>query len=193
MNDTNPRDERASRASGRFVLRIDPGLHAQLRKSAKEAGLSLNEYCARKLSSPGGDISGPFAEAVRRATSLLGADLLGVMVFGSWARDELSETSDIDLLIVVADARPIHRDLYASWDEAPLVWESHPLEPHFVDLPESGGRISGLWAEAALEGVVLLERGFVLSRRLVEVRRRIADGRLVRRSSHGHPYWVEVA
>lgn len=187
MNDTT------SLPSGRFLLRIDPRLHAALRAAAEEAGLSLNEYCARKLASPGGKVVGPAGEAVRRAVALVGEALLGVVAFGSWARDELAATSDVDLLIVVQETVRVTRDMYRPWDRSPLDWEGHPVEPHFVQLPEAGGRVSGLWAEAALDGLVLFERGFVVSRRLVDIRRRIAEGRLQRRRSHGHPYWVEVA
>lgn len=188
MNDTTD-----TLPSGRFVLRIDPRLHAALRAAAEEANLSLNEYCARKLASPGGRVAGPAADAVQRAVAVAGEALLGVVAFGSWARDELSSGSDVDLLVVVAEALPITRGLYRSWDESPLSWEGHPVEPHFVHLLGEEDRASGLWAEAALDGVVLHERGLAVSTRLVEVRHRIANGRIERRRSHGHPYWVEVA
>lgn len=177
--------------SGRFVLRIDPRLHAALREAAEASGLSLNEYCARKLASPAGGVVGPAAEAVRRAVAVTGASLQGVVAYGSWARDELARTSDVDLLIVVSRELPVTRGLYTTWDESPLTWKGHAVEPHFVSLPRKGERVSGLWAEAALDGVVLFERGFEVSRRLVEVRHRILEGRFERRRSHGQPYWVE--
>jgi hypothetical protein len=53
--------------------------------------------------------------------------------------------------------------------------------------------VTGLWAEAALDGVVLFERGLVVSKRLAAVRRDIVAGRLVRRLAHGQPYWAAVA
>ena len=57
-----------SRASGRFVLRIEPGLHEALRNAARASGLSLNDYCARRLAAPtnGSEVGGA-AHAVRRA------------------------------------------------------------------------------------------------------------------------------
>jgi len=179
--------------SGRFVLRIDPRLHAALRDRASEAGASLNEYCARVLAFPGDGIEGPAAEVVSQAVALVGTPLLGVAAFGSWARRELGQGSDVDLLIIVEEGFGIGRDLYRSWDESPVLWDGHPVEPHFVHLPSAGTRLSGMWAEVAVDGVVLFERGFVLSRRLVEFRQVIASGRLLRRRSHGQPYWVEVA
>lgn len=179
--------------SGRFLLRIDPPLHAALRSEAAEAGVSLNELCARKLAVSRTAVAGPEAAAVERALGQVGAGLLGLVAFGSWAREEATERSDVDLLVVVAREVPVVRDLYRAWDDEPLRWGGREVEPHFVHLPEPGGRVSGLWAEAALDGVVLYERGLAISRRLVEVRHRIVAGELTRRESYGQPYWVEVA
>jgi hypothetical protein len=44
-----------------------------------------------------------------------------------------------------------------------------------------------------MEGVVLFARDLDLPRRLVGIRRTVAEGRVVRRVTHGQPYWVEVA
>lgn len=179
--------------SGRFLLRIDPALHALLRDQAEAAGISLNELCARKLARPGIGTAGPAAEAVRRAASVTGGGLEGVLLFGSWARGEAGDRSDVDLLVVVAPHVAVERGLYRRWDDEPLRWEGRRVEPHFVHLPEPGARVTGLWAEAAVDGVVLFDPDLSLSRRLVEVRRRIVSRRLVRREVHGHPYWVEAA
>lgn len=149
--------------------------------------------CALKLATVTSTLTGPAAEAVRRARAQTGEALLGVIVFGSWARAEATDRSDVDLLLVLAPELPIVRELYRPWDEVPSSWGGRPVEPHFVHLPAAGGRVSGLWAEAALDGIVLYERGFAISRRLVEVRRRIVAGELTRREVHGHSYWVEAA
>lgn len=175
------------------MLRLDPALHEALRAGAAAAGLSLNEYSARKLALPGENVASPGADAIRSAARVAGASLMGVAAFGSWARGELTESSDVDLLIVVDSSRPINRDLYRAWDRDPLSWEGHPTEPHFVHFPEPGGAISSVWAEVAVGGIVLWEREFALSRQLVTVREMIASGRIVRRTIHGQPYWVEAA
>lgn len=180
----------SSPPSGRFVLRIDPGLHATLREAAREAGVSLNDYCARKLAAPGADVTGPAADVVSRASTRLRAALLGVVAFGSWARDDLAEGSDVDVLVVVDANVEIVRSLYRSWDEQPVTWDGRRVEVHFVHLPNPDGPPSGLWAEAAVDGVVLFERDFVVSRRLAAVRRRIASGAVSRKRVHGQPYWV---
>jgi len=181
--------------SGRFVLRIDPGLHAALRGSAAAMGVSLNEYCARKLAAPVGDLTpgGPGGDAVRHAASILGESLAGVVAFGSWVRGEMHEDSDIDLLMVVDDGVRLRRELYHRWDEAPVHWQGHRVEPHFVHLPAPDRTVVGLWAELAVDGIVLYTRDLRLPTALGRVRRDIADGRIVRRTVHGQPYWVEAA
>lgn len=189
MDDTS--GVHAGALSGRFVLRIDPALHRLLRDEAARSGISLNEYCARRLAAQG--TTGPAAEVVRRATELCGERLVGVVAFGSWARDQLTDRSDVDVLIVVDGSAAITRSLYRDWEREPLAWETHPVQAHFARLPEPRTRISGLWAEAAVEGVVLYDRDLKLARRLVEVRRRIVAGEIVRREIHGQPYWVEAA
>ena len=180
-------------ASGRFILRIDPGLHVALRADARRSGLSLNDYCARKLAAPVGDVAGPASDVVIRAASLFGDALVGVVAFGSWARDEQAADSDVDVLVVVAPTVHVTRDTYRTWDEVSLGWRTHPVEAHFVRLPPAGASITGLWAEAAVEGVLLFDRNHECARRLVEIRRRIVDGEMMRRTTHGQPYWVSVS
>jgi len=186
MNDT-------AGPSGRFVLRIDPELHAVLRRSAASAGLSLNEYCATRLASRHPVDAGPADEVLRRATTLFGDNLVGLVVFGSWARDELAEGSDVDLLVVLGGEIGIRRELYERWDNEPLTWSGRSIEPHFAHLPDPAGSVSGFWAEIAVDGIILVERNYEISRSLASVRRRIAAGEIVRRWVHGHPYWTEAA
>lgn len=180
-------------ASGRFVLRMDSALHTALRSAAAEAGLSLNEYCVRKLALPGGSVTNGSAEAVVAAARIAGTSLIGVVSFGSWARGELGEESDVDVLIVLAREIPIERTLYTRWDETPVCWEGHPVEPHFVHPPADGSPVAGVWAEVAVDGIILFERDYLVSRALVSLRQRIAAGEVVRRTLHGQHYWVEVA
>jgi len=184
-----------SSCSGRFVLRIDPGLHGALRKAARAAGVSLNEYCARKLVTPSSDFAGLdlATDAVRRASAVVGDSLIGLMVFGSWARGELHDQSDVDLLVIVEDGAELSRDLYLSWDDGPIRWRGRRVEPHFVHLPEPTRTLVGLWAEVAIDGIILFTRDLRLPSLLAGVRRDIAAGRIIRRVVHGQPYWTEVA
>jgi hypothetical protein len=169
---------------------MSPGLHAALRSSARAAGLSLNEYCVSRLAAPFGNPDIAAARVLERAATLFGDDLLAVAVFGSWARGEAIEGSDVDLLVVVQKRVRLTRKLYRTWDETPLEWKGRPVEPQFVHLPDPAGAPTGLWAEVAIDGVVLFERGLSLSMCLIEVRREIAAGRIVRRFAHGQPYWA---
>lgn len=180
-----------SNPSGRFVLRIDPGLHGALRAAARAASLSLNEYCARKLASPGSEPDSDVSALIERAARLLGESLVGVVAFGSWVRGESGAASDFDVLLIAEARLPITRELYGRWDREPaLHWRGHEVEPHFVHLPPEGAVPSGTWAEVATDGLVLHERGWSVSERLADIRRMISAGRISRRFLHGQPYWV---
>lgn len=136
--------------------------------------------------------SAGMAEAVARAREVVGGSLAGVVAFGSWARGELTDASDIDVLIVVDPDTPVRRALYRRWDESPVAWNGHPIEPHFARLPDAEEPLSGFWAEVATEGVLLLECDPRLSAHLLRVRDAVAKGRLRRRVAHGHGYWTGV-
>lgn len=128
-----------------------------------------------------------------RAAELFGEGLLGVAAFGSWVRREQTESSDVDVLVVLERRVTLTRKMYRTWDRTPLSWNGRPVEPHFVHLPAADEPGAGLWAEVALDGVVLFERDLRLSARLVTVRHDIVSGRIMRKLVHGHPYWIEVA
>ena len=181
--------------SGRFVLRLDPGLHAELHREAAMRGISLNAHCVQRLAVPAGLSPGleGAADTVRRAGELMGESLVGIVVFGSWARGETADTSDVDMLIVVDGVIPITRALYRRWDEEPVAWSGRPVDPHFVHLPPERRAPSGLWAEVAIDGIVLHDPRFRLFPRLAAVRRALAEGRLRRRTVHGTGYWTEPA
>ena len=187
--------DETSSCSGRFVLRIDPGLHAALREAARASGVSLNEYCARKLATPFGRLEGweMADQAVRRAGQVAGENLISVVAFGSWAREELHAESDVDVLVVIDEKLKLARDLYLAWDEAPITWRGRRVEPHFVHLPAPERVLLGLWAEVAVDGIVLFTRDLRLPSLLVRLRHDIAAGRIVRRVVHGQPYWTEAA
>jgi hypothetical protein len=177
-------------ASGRFLLRLPPPLHAQLAAAARARGISLNEHCVRSLgrAEAGGD--GLFSEAIALALTQLGPALVGAAVFGSWARGEAGPESDIDLLLVAGEAVKVERALYAPWDSIDLRVDGHAVEPHFVRLPAPGEAVSGLWAEVALDGAVVHDPTFALSRTLGTIRRRILAGDLVRRTAGGQSWWT---
>ena len=182
-----------SRASGRFVLRLDSGLHSLLREDARAAGVSLNDWCGRTLAAPGAGGLDAASAAVLAIRSRLESNLVGVIVYGSYARGELATGSDDDLLVVLEASVPITRSLYRQWEGAVPDWNGREIDIHFVHLPAPTDRVSGSWAEAAVCGIVLYDRDFAVSRRLIAIRERIAAGALVRRMSQGQPYWIHEA
>ncbi len=119
---------------------------------------------------------------------------MGILVFGSWARGKARDSSDIDLLIVVNKNKPISRGLYRSW-QAVAKDEVGRCEPHFVHLPQDLKRISGLWAEVAVDGLLVSDAQGEIHKFLIAVRRAIASGQLSAKKVHGQTYWLhsEVA
>ncbi|MBX3143914.1 MAG: toxin-antitoxin system HicB family antitoxin [Trueperaceae bacterium] len=185
--------EVSSSASGRFLLRLDPSLHEELRTAAEAEGVSLNTYCIRRLASPTSIRLGELGAAVARAVQQFGNDLTAVVAYGSWARGEAKRDSDIDLLIVLRTGSRIVRSLYHPWDDAPLTAYCLRVEPSIVALPPLDAPISGLWAEVAIDGIVLFDPDLTVSRHLAEVRRRVATGEISKRWASGQPYWVRRA
>lgn len=180
----------SSAASGTFVLRLDPRLHAVLRHEAVAAGTSLNEWCSRSLAAPGAAGLSAAAEVVVMIRAGLGADLLGVVAYGSFARGELAAGSDVDLLVVLSEGVKITRSLYRQWDGVAPAWEGREIDLHFVHLPDGDDPVSGTWAEAGVCGIVLYDHDLLVSRRLIDIRSRIAGGELTRRMAQGQPYWI---
>ena len=177
--------------SGRFLLRLPPPLHAALDGAARAAGLSLNEYCVRRLASAGGHHADA-AALLSRASAVVGSGLNAVVLHGSWVRGEATAASDVDVLIVVDRNVQLSRELYRTWDAEPVSWSGRLVDPHFVK-PPTDERLTGLWAEIAIDGQVVFDRDGWLADHLVRVRQAIAEGRLLRRVVHGQPYWTEAA
>ena len=179
--------------SGRFVLRMPGQTHAMLEAAARASGLSLNAYCVRKLAGagPGGHFDEQGAASVSRAAAIAGDALVAVILHGSWARGEATPDSDVDLLVVVEPPVAPNRQWYRDWDAQPAVWEGRAVDVHFAH-PPAEEALSGLWAEVAVDGMVLFDRDRRISAALARIRRSIASGRVVRRVVHGQPYWTEA-
>jgi uncharacterized protein len=181
-------------ASGRFVLRMPPAFHKKLRDEARRRQVSLNTICQQALEgfltrnhlTLGTD--GESASLVAAISELVGVALIGVVLFGSMARGDSREGSDLDLLVVIRQSLPLTRSLYSRWDQRFAPDEG---SPHFVHLPLDAMAAGSLWFEAAVDGIVLHDVDDEVARFLGSIRRLIASGKLTRRSAYGHPYWVK--
>jgi hypothetical protein len=140
---------------------------------------------------PGGITNHLAERVVDRAREVVGVDLVGVVLYGSWARDEAADTSDVDVALVLDRSVSLGPQLYRAWEGSPLQWDGRPIEAQFVRIPAEGGTPSGFWAELALDGIVLFDPRFRVAKQLVRTRRDFAAGRLIRYVSHGQAYWVE--
>jgi len=194
-----------TRASGTFLLRISPALHARLRDRAARQGVSLNRLCASILevatdSSRAASALGsegalpPLSLLAERCRSVFGEDLLGLVLFGSIARGEAFPESDVDLLVVMAGHCPLRRALYERWAREIEARDQErvgrEVSPHFCHLPASPEDAGGLWFEVSIDGAILWERDGAVSRHLRAIRRYLASGGATRRVQHGHGYWV---
>lgn len=190
-------------ASGKFIIRIDPALHARLQSMSLKRHISLNRLCVEQIQaiSGVGPSSGigevrfgiPVGE-LKTTLQEAGIRLHGCVVFGSAVRGELSEKSDIDLLLVLKAEETLTRDLYDEWRKK---IEPHlkskvtkEVSPQFVTLPNSPAESGSLWYEVAIQGSILWDEDNEVSRFLRQVREWIAAGNAQRKVSHGHPYWV---
>ena len=176
-------------------MRLPPQLHAALKRRAREEGVSLNALCVAALkayvgtSAPGSKDTAPVP--LDRIKSVLGPSLSGVLLFGSAARGEMREGSDIDLLIVLSPEVPLTRSLYERWEQDIGLPAASRISPHFVHLPSSEEKAGSLWYEAAVDATTLFDREGLLSRFLRGIRRFMAEGKVQRKSAYGHPYWVK--
>lgn len=174
------------------MLRLAPNLHDRLKRLARDEALSLNEYCNRVLGSRQGHRGkGSAAPIIDRAVSALGESLIGIVLYGSWARDEATDRSDVDVAFVLERRVRLSPKLYREWEEEPMAWEGRPIEAQFVHLPEGEGVPSGFWGELALDGIVLFDPSLRVSKQLARTRRDVVAGRLVRHVSHGQAFWVK--
>ncbi len=191
--------------SGKFVIRMPAGLHGRLKQEALRTGKSLNQFCVAKLlrndALPGRSaaataqsnlISPDFLD---KTVQWWQGDLVGLLLFGSAARGDATDGSDIDLLLIMRPGVKITRDLYRRWEEFCRQYAGTPdqgeISPHFVKLPASVQEAGGLWYEVALDGIVLRECDHQISRFLGSVREAMGQGRIRRRVVHGSPYWIK--
>lgn len=188
------------------MLRISPSLHRILRKIAMKSDTSLNMVCEKILSSSISKerqsipslnedaIPEPLLRVIKRKW---GHELLGVVLFGSVVRKEERKDSDTDLLLVLKSEASISRKYYEEWNQ--LVDQIQPqqpqwlkISPHFVQLPKNILEVGSLWYEVSIDGIILWQQGNEVQNILRNIRRIISEGKIQRKYSHGHPYWIKM-
>jgi predicted nucleotidyltransferase len=184
-----------SAQSSRVLLRLPAELHQRLTREAAECGVSFNAYCVQRLgAAPVPVLDEPLStEVLLRAHARFGDHLAGVLLLGSWARGEAATTSDIDVLVVVDREVVLTRELYREWDSEPLLVAERTVDVHFVHVPAAGTSPTALWCEAAVDGRIWYDRDGAIGRHLADARRAMAEGRVVRATVHGQPYWKGAA
>jgi hypothetical protein len=155
-----------------FVLRLDDSIMKRLKKQAELSNTSINALCS---------------EFLQRALS-------PKFQSNAWvARGTERESSDIDLLIVLSDARPIESKLYREWDDAFDDKIFNNVSPHFVHIAKDPHTVGSLWLEVAIEGKVLFDPQSVVETHLRGIRSLIAEGHFSRSVFQGVPYWKKVS
>lgn len=181
------------KCSGKFVLRIPTDLHAELKKIAQTEGLSLNQICQEILSEriknlKQGHMKERLHELTEKAAEFWSGHLVGVILFGSLARGNTYESSDVDLLLVMQDI-PVTRRLYTQWDESLDDNTTPQVNPHFVNLPQRAASIGSLWLEVMREGIVLWEKDRKVSNFMARLKKNFSANKFTSSKAHGHNYW----
>lgn len=174
--------------SGKFVLRMTPSQHLALRQAAEAHDTSLNDWIVQKLFSAE-NLSSSVVEII---LSAFAKDVQAIILFGSVARGDQDQTSDIDLLIVLESSRPIDRGLYHLWDKKIMPVLGIQYSPQFCHRTKLESA-SSLWLEVALDGKILFDEDKRIEADMQTLRHKIAAGEYLRKMSHGHSYWVKRA
>jgi len=131
------------------------------------------------------------SQAVEELLGALGDNLLGVVLYGSHARSEAHEGSDIDLMVIA-------RGLPERWYERSVCLH-RPLQaiagaPSFSVLgktpDEFEAHFPSLYLDIGLDGIVITDRDGYTKHKLDRIREIIAQARLKRERKNGDLHWV---
>lgn len=184
-----------------MLIRLPKSLMSGLKRLSARRGISVNQLCTESLkvmveperTSPrkvllNNDFSSALTEYVEGVIiPAFGKKLIGVLLFGSAARGEMKRDSDIDILIVLKDAH-FDRDIYDRIKTISI--NDHTVSPLVVQLPTNEEALRSVWLEASIDGVMLFDTDFTLSRLLSHIRLQIISGVVKRRLAYGVPYWL---
>lgn len=179
----------AGKHSGKFVLRVSSEQHRQLKIMAHKRGISLNQLCVERLTAPAKSEFSKWTDLIRKT---YGDDhLQAILIYGSQARGDANNSSDLDLLIVFTNLTRPSRHLYEIWDDKISPHLPEPVNPSFVGDPlrSKDSSTSGLWLEIAIDGIMIWQSGPAVQNYLQRLRSEIAAGVYVRKYIHGQPFW----
>ena len=130
-------------------------------------------------------------EAVSHLRAAFGDNLMGVALYGSRARGEAREASDVDLLVIARDL-PAHWQARTRGLHDPLrqISDAPPMYVYGKTPEECESQFPSLYLDFGLDGIVLYEREGYLSRKLGRIREIIRETGLVRRRlSENNMFW----
>lgn len=174
----------------KILLRLPKALHDAVKMRAAAAQVSINKllerYIARGIADQvDNDAATLVIDEARRD---FGDSFKGLLLFGSRARGDSHDTSDTDLLLVLADDIRIERSLYRHWDQ---ILPEH-ISLQITHLPSSAEDAGSLWLECALDARILSDPSGEIASFLSKAKGYITSGHVVRRVVHGQGFWVPV-
>jgi len=177
---------------------LDPELFEQIERKAKRLKKSINAHCVDVLGRNALNTVGITNDLlIKDLIEYFAPSLLGIVLFGSVARETANEVSDVDLLLVLDSSTPINRKLYRQWDEKftgrKFGEMPNDVSPHFSHLPEDPSSAGSLWLEVAIEAKLLWSANNQLEDTLRLLRKQISEGCFVKAYSYGVPYWKKVS
>lgn len=119
---------------------------------------------------------------------LLHSNILGMILYGSQVRGNATEISDIDVLVVLDNAKKVNRALYSELDCL------KGLDPRvcimLAHLPNEESKVGSLWLEVSQGCEVLMDTAKAIENVITRSKELIQHGKVVRKESHGQGYWV---
>jgi predicted nucleotidyltransferase len=177
-----------------FILRVPSLLHKKLKDLAYQNNCSLNSYCKlllEKAIQAGSNDNAAWTDIVKYLTKTFKDNFVGLVLFGSVARNEANDASDVDLLVVLDNSCSLNREIYRAWDDMNFFSpENRIINPHFVHI-KNNDESGSLWFEVALDGIMIEDKKNLIQKKMIELRTMIAENKVKRYFSYGHPYWVK--